>query len=110
MATRETDGARLMARDGRGTQIAALVSRVSRLRRSRARALPLLNRKKKRDCQQSSKNIAKNDSAFFQTCRVYLDPPHLSNVSDVSSSRIPKDFIQVQKENGKLVVVYLGHP
>ena len=33
---------------------AALVSRVSRLRRSRARALLSLNLKKKRDCSQSS--------------------------------------------------------
>ena len=32
---------------------ATIVSGVSRLRRSRARALPLLNRKKKRDCSQS---------------------------------------------------------
>ena len=39
MATRVTD--------------AALVSRVSRLRRSRARALLSLNLKKKRDCSQS---------------------------------------------------------
>ena len=39
MATRVTD--------------AALVSRVSRLRRSRARALLPLNLKKKRDCSQS---------------------------------------------------------
>ena len=39
MATRVTDG--------------ALVSRVSRLRRSRARALFPLNLKKKRDCSQS---------------------------------------------------------
>ena len=43
MATRVT------ARDGRG-----LGSRVSRLRRSRARALLSLNLKKKRDCSQSS--------------------------------------------------------
>ena len=42
MATRVTDGAR---RD-------ALVSRVSRLRRLRARALPSLNLKKKKDCSQ----------------------------------------------------------
>ena len=35
------------------SRAAALVSRVSRLRRSRARALPLLNLKKKRDCSQS---------------------------------------------------------
>ena len=42
MAMRVIDGAR---RD-------ALVSRVSRLRRSRARALPSLNLKKKKDCSQ----------------------------------------------------------
>ena len=54
--TRKWPRARLMARDGRGTKKAdALVSRVSRLRRSRARALPLLNRKKKRE----SKLVAK---------------------------------------------------
>ena len=60
--TRKWPRARLMARDGRGTKkeslsfssrAAALVSLVSRLRRSRARALPLLNWKKKRDCSQS---------------------------------------------------------
>ena len=45
MATRVTDGAR---------REMALVSRVSRLRRSRARALLSLNLKKKRDCSQSS--------------------------------------------------------
>ena len=43
MATCETDGVRWER----------LVSRVSRLRRSRACALLLLNRKKKRDCSQS---------------------------------------------------------
>ena len=53
--TRKWPRARLMARDGRGTKKAdALVSRVSRLRRARARALPLLNRKKKRDCSSLS--------------------------------------------------------
>ena len=56
-----------MARDGRGTKkesvslfssrAAALVSRVSRLRRSSARALFSLNLKKKRDCSQSSDTI-----------------------------------------------------
>ena len=68
MATRETDGARWERHEKRETTgkarenglsrssdclAAALVSRISRLRRSRARALPLLNRKKKRDCSQS---------------------------------------------------------
>ena len=37
------------------SRAAALVSRVSRLRRSRARALLSLNLKKKRDCSQSRK-------------------------------------------------------
>ena len=37
------------------SRAAALVSRVSRLRRSRARALLPLNLKKKRDCSQSTK-------------------------------------------------------
>ena len=30
----------------------------------------------------------------FKLCRVYLDPLNLSNVGDVASSRILKDFIQ----------------
>ena len=50
MATRVTDGAR------RERHAATLVSRVSRLRRSLARALLSLNLKKKRDCSQSSQN------------------------------------------------------
>ena len=48
----------LMARDGRGTENAALVSRVSRLRRFRTRALLSLNLKKNRDCSQSTPNHA----------------------------------------------------
>ena len=51
--TREWPRARLMARDGRGTR-----PRFARLAASplaRACALPLLNRKKKRDCSQSRK-------------------------------------------------------
>ena len=42
MATRVTDGAR-RERHSLSSRAAALVSLVSRLRRSRARALPLLN-------------------------------------------------------------------
>ena len=41
-----------MAQDGGGTK-KALISRISQLRRSRARALLSLNLKKKRDCSQS---------------------------------------------------------
>ena len=40
-------------------EAAALVSRVSRPRRLRARALPSLNLKKNRDCSQSKENITK---------------------------------------------------
>ena len=54
MATRVTDGAR--RERPFSSRAAALVSRVSRLRRSRARALLSLNLTKKRDCSQS--NIA----------------------------------------------------
>ena len=48
MATRETDGARWEIRGSFSSRAAALDSRVSRLRRSRARAPLLLNRKKKK--------------------------------------------------------------
>ena len=58
--TRKWPRAWLMVRDPRdgrdnsfSSRAAALVSCVSRLRRSRALALPLLNRKKKKDCSQS---------------------------------------------------------
>ena len=50
MTTRVTDGAR---------RAAALVSRVSRLCRSRARALLSLHLKEKRDCLQSIKKLVK---------------------------------------------------
>ena len=42
---------------------------------------------------------------FFKLNRVYLDPLNMSNVGDFSWSWILKDFIQVQKEKGKFVVV-----
>ena len=55
--TRKWPRAWLMARDGRdnsfSSRAAALVSPLSRLRRSRARALSLLNLKKKINCSQS---------------------------------------------------------
>ena len=46
------------------SRAAALVSRVSRLRRSRARALLSLNLKKKRDCSQSIHKV-KADATIF---------------------------------------------
>ena len=58
MATSVTDGTRREGHENRETlffssQAAAVVSRVSWLRRFRARALLSLNLKKKRDCSQS---------------------------------------------------------
>ena len=39
----------------------------------------------------------------FKLNRVYLDPLNMSNVGDFSWSWILKDFVQVQKEEGKFV-------
>ena len=61
MATRVTDGARR-------ERHAKSSSRVSRLRRSRARALLSLNPKKKRDCSQSTGNVVDNDSERKVVC------------------------------------------
>ena len=63
MATRVTDGARLQSLFS--SRAAALVSRVSRLRRSRSRALLSLNLKKKRDYSQSGSK-ANNKSRNIQ--------------------------------------------
>ena len=62
------------------SRAAALVSHVSRLRRSRARALLSLNLKKKRDCSQS-----------IHWEKVKNSWPKDSNVSDVSARGIRKD-------------------
>ena len=63
MATRVADGARLQSLFS--SRAAALVSRVSRLRRFRERALLSLNLKKKRDCSQS-RSKANNKSRNIQ--------------------------------------------
>ena len=53
-----------------------------------------------------SENVAKkNEFAFLQVNRVYLEPLNMSNAGDFSRSLILKDFIQVQKEEGNFVVV-----
>ena len=61
MARRVTDGARR-------ERHAKSSSRVSRLRRSRARALLSLNLKKKRDWSQSTGNVVDNDSERKVVC------------------------------------------
>ena len=53
----------------------------------------------------SEKDGKKMNLRSFKLNRVYLDPLNMSNVGDFSWSWILKDFIQVQKEEGKFVVV-----
>ena len=53
-----------------------------------------------------SENVGKKiNLRSFKLNRVYLDPLNMSNAGDFSWSWILKDFIQVQKEEGKFVVV-----
>ena len=49
------------------------------------------------------KTSLKNESASFHG--VYLDSLNSSSVGDFSRSLILKNFIQVQKEKGKFVVI-----
>ena len=54
----------------------------------------------------SSKNVDKKmNLRYVKLNRVYLDPLKMSNVGDDSRSWILKDFIQVQKEVGKFVII-----
>ena len=58
------------------------------------------------DDDDGSENVAKKmNLRSFKLNRVYLDPLNMSNVGDFSWSWILKDFIQVQKGEGKFVVV-----
>ena len=62
------------------------------------------------DHDNGSKDVAKLEKLnlrLFKLYRVYLDPLKLSKVGGFSWSWILKDFIQVQKEKGKFVVVRL---
>ena len=53
-----------------------------------------------------SENVAKKmNLRSFKPNRDYLDPLKMSNADDFSWSWILKDFIQVKKEKGELVVV-----
>ena len=59
-----------------------------------------------RDDDDGSENVGKKmNLRSFKLNRVYLDPLNMSNVGDVSWSCILKDFIQVQKQEGKFVVI-----
>ena len=58
------------------------------------------------DDDDSSENVAKKMNLHsFKLNRVYLDLLNMSNAGDFSWSWILQDFIQVQKDKGKLVVV-----
>ena len=58
------------------------------------------------DDDDRSENLAKKvNLSSFKLNRVYLDLPKMSNVGHFSWSWILKDFIQVQKEEGKFMVV-----
>ena len=50
-------------------------------------------------------SVKKMNLRSFKLNRVYLDPLNMSNAGDFSWSWILKDFIQVQKQEGKFVVV-----
>ena len=55
---------------------------------------------------EGSENVAiKMNLRSFKLNRVYLDPLNMSNAGDFSWSWIRQDFIQVQTEQGKFVVV-----
>ena len=58
------------------------------------------------DNDDNSENVyEKINLRSFKLIRVYLDPLDMSNAGNFSWSWILKDFIQVQKEEGKFVVV-----
>ena len=53
-----------------------------------------------------SENVGKKMNLHsFKVDRVYSDPLNMSNAGDLSWSWILKDFTQVQKEEGKFVIV-----
>ena len=58
------------------------------------------------DDDDGSENAGKKvNLRSFKLNRAYLAPLNMSNAGDFSWSWILKDFIQVQKEEGKFVVV-----
>ena len=73
--------------------------------------LPLLLETLSNDDDDSSENVAppppapKMNLSSFKPNRVYLDPLRMSNAGDFSRCWILKDSTQVQKEEGKFVVV-----
>ena len=50
-------------------------------------------------------SVKKMNLPSFKLTRVYLGPLNKSNAGDFSWGLILKDFIQVQKQEGKFVVI-----
>ena len=65
----------------------------------------LLGTLSKDDDDGSEKGGKNMNLGSFKLNRVCLDPLNMSNAGDFSWGWILKDFIQVQKEEGKFVVV-----
>ena len=64
-----------------------------------------------KDDDNGSEKVGKKMTLrFFKLSRVHLDLLSMSNAGDFSWSWILNDFIQVQKEEGKFVVVCPRHP
>ena len=56
-----------------------------------------------KDDDDGGENVGKKmNLRSFKLNRVYLDPRNMSNAGDFSWSWILKDFIQVEKEEGKV--------
>ena len=66
---------------------------------------PRIGTLSKYDDDGSENVVKKMNLPSFKLNRVYLDPLNMSNAGDLSWSWILKDFIQVQKEEGKFVFV-----
>jgi len=64
-----------------------------------------------KDDDDGSENVDKKiDLRSFKLNRVFLDPLNMPNAGDFFWSWILKDFIQVQKDEGKFVFVCLRPP
>ena len=64
-----------------------------------------------KDHNDGSENVGKKmNLRSFKLDRVYLDPLNISQAGDFSWRWILMDFIQVQKDEGKFVVVWPRPP
>ena len=66
---------------------------------------PRIGTLSKYDDDGSENVVKKMNLRSFKLNRVYLDPPNMSNAGDFSWNQILKDFIQIQNEERKFVIV-----